>query len=312
MVIEMILTITPNPTIDRVYFVDEFQMGEVHRPNSFTCTAGGKGLNVSRVAHLMGHKTLVMGFLGGFNGEFIKSEITKQGIQNNFTQIGGETRICVNISDKNGLSGEILEAGPFVSEEEKKAFLLAYEKEIASADIICAAGSLPRGLDSSFYLELISVAKAHGKKIIADASGKTLDDVIKAKPFMVKPNRYELSLLMDKEISSIEDVKEALLFLQKSGVELPLATLGKDGALAYVDGKFYKFTSPEVDVINTVGSGDSSVAGIAVGLSRGMSIVDSIKLGMAAGTANTQSPETGFVTKELVEKYYKEIIVDII
>ena len=196
--------------------------------------------------------------------------------------------------------------------EEKKAFLLAFENEIDSADIVCAAGSLPKGLDSSFYIELIRIAKKHGKRIVTDASGKTLEDVIRAQPFMVKPNRYELSLLMGKEIDSIADVKEALTFLQKSGVVLPLATLGKDGAMAYIDGKFYKFSSPEVEVINTVGSGDSSVSGIAVGLSRGMSIIDSVKLGMAAGTANTQSPETGFVTKELVEKYYKEIIVDTI
>lgn len=308
----MILTVTPNPTIDRVYFVDEFQMGEVHRPAKISCTAGGKGLNVSRVTHLMGIKTLAMGFIGGFNGEFIKSEVTKQGIASNFTQIQGETRICINISDKSGQSGEILEHGPFVTEDEKASFIRDYEENVKSADIICVAGSLPKGLDSSFYTELISIAKKHGKKIIADASGKTLDDVIKAKPFMVKPNRYELSLLLGREIASIEDVKEALLFLKESGVELPLATLGKDGAMAYTSGEFYKFTSPEVEVINTVGSGDSSVAGIAVGLSREMSIIDSVKLGMAAGTANTQFPETGFVTPELVEKYYKEIIIDII
>ena len=122
----------------------------------------------------------------------------------------------------------------------------------------------------------------------------------------------ELSLLMGREINSIEDVKEALSFLRESGVELPLATLGKDGAMAYIDGTFYKFSSPEVEVINTVGSGDSSVAGIAVGLRRKMDVIDSIKLGMAAGTANTQFPETGFVTQELVEKYYKEITVDTI
>ena len=129
---------------------------------------------------------------------------------------------------------------------------------------------------------------------------------------MIKPNRYELSLLMGREIDSVDDVKEALIYLDSSGIELPLATLGKDGALAYIDGKFYKFNSPEVDVINTVGSGDSSVAGIAVGISRNMSLIDSIKLGMAAGTANTQFEETGVVTKELVEKYYKEITVDVL
>jgi len=306
----MILTVTPNPCIDRVYFVNEFQMGEVHRPESFSCTAGGKGLNVSRVAHLMGENTVAMGFVGGFNGEFIKSEITKQKISNNFTQIDGETRICVNISDKNGLSGEILEHGPTITGIEKEEFLRAFEKEVINSTIICAAGSLPKGLDASFYTELVRIAKKYSKKIVTDASGKTLDEVIKAQPFMVKPNRYELSLLMNREITSIEDVKKALIFLRDCGVELPLATLGKDGAVAYTDGKFYKFSSPEVEVINTVGSGDSSVAGIAVGISRGMSIIDSVKLGMAAGTANTQFPETGVVTPELVEKYYKEILVD--
>ena len=308
----MILTITPNPTIDRVYFVNEFNMGEIHRPERVSISAGGKGLNVARVSHLLGEESSAMGFAGGFNGEYIKAETVKQGIKEMFTSIKGETRICVNISDKDGASGEILEQGPVISEEEARKFLLSFEQEIENCNIVCAAGSLPRGLDSSFYCEIIRIAKAHDKKIIADASGKTLDDVIKEAPFMIKPNRYELSLLMKREISSIDDVKDALLFLWEEGIEVPLATLGKDGAMAYIDGQFYKFGSPEVEVVNTVGSGDSSVAGIAVGLCRGMNIIDAIKLGMASGTANTQSPETGVVTKELVEKYYKEITVDII
>lgn len=308
----MILTITPNPTIDRVYFVDEFQMGEVHRPERVVCSAGGKGLNVARVAHLLEERASVMGFAGGFNGEFIKYEISKLGLEENLTSINGETRICVNVSDSSGKSGEILEQGPHVSEEEKNNFLKTFEECVDKCKLVCAAGSLPQGIESSFYREIIRIAKKHGKKIIADASGKTLEDVISAAPFMIKPNRYELSLLMGREIDSVDDVKEALIYLDNSGIELPLATLGKDGALAYIDGKFYKFNSPEVDVINTVGSGDSSVAGIAVGISRNMSVIDSIKLGMAAGTANTQFEETGFVTKELVEKYYKEITVDVL
>ena len=100
----MILTITANPTVDRVYFVDNFQMGEVHRPQRMVCSAGGKGLNVARVAHIMGEDTVAMGFVGGFNGEYIKSELQKLGIKTDFTQVDGETRICVNISDKNGLA----------------------------------------------------------------------------------------------------------------------------------------------------------------------------------------------------------------
>ena len=308
----MILTITANPTVDRVYFVDDFKMGDVHRPERMVYSAGGKGLNVARVSHIMGEDSAAMGFVGGFNGEYIKSELEKLGIETAFTQVDGETRVCVNISDKNGLSGEILEKGPVVTKEQTDEFLIQFESRVKECDIICASGSLPQGVDSSFYCEIIRIAKENNKNAIIDASGKVLEDVIEAKPFMIKPNRYELSLLMKKEIESIDDVKTALLFLDEKGVELPLITLGKDGAMAYIDGKFYKFNSPDVQVKNTVGSGDSTVAGIATGLRRGMSTVDCIKLGMAAGTANTQFEETGVVSQELVEKYYKEVTVEIL
>ena len=306
----MILTITANPTVDRVYFVDKFQMGEVHRPERMVYSAGGKGLNVARVAHILGEDASAMGFVGGFNGEYIKSELEKLGIETAFTQVDGETRVCVNISDKNGLSGEILEKGPAVTGAQVAEFMREFEMCVDNYNIICASGSLPQGVDSSFYCEIIRISRAHNKRVIVDASGKVLEDVIEAKPFMIKPNRYELSLLMKKEITSLEDVKEALLFLHKKGIALPLITLGGDGAMAYIDGDFYKFNSPKVVVKNTVGSGDSSVAGIATGLRRGMSVIDSIKLGMAAGTANTQFEETGIVSQELVEKYYKEVTVE--
>lgn len=308
----MILTVTPNPTVDRVYFVEKFQMGEVHRPIKMTCTAGGKGLNVARVSHILGEKSATMGFVGGFNGDLIKSQVESLGIENLFTRINGETRTNVNISDNEGKSGEILEPGPEISPEEEKCFFTDFERHISRFKIICAAGSLPKGLDSTFYKKIIAISKKHNKKIIADTSGKVLEDVISEKPYMIKPNEYELSLLMGKEIKSIEDIKGALIFLFEKGIEIPLITLGKDGAMAYVENKFYKFNSPKVQVKNTVGSGDSSIAGIATGLSRGMNIIDSIKLGMACGTANTQFEETGMVSQELVEKYYKEITVDTI
>ena len=104
----MILTVTANPAIDRVYFIEDFEIGKVHRANRISCSAGGKGLNVARVAHIIGRETAAMGFVGGYTGEFIKSETEKQGIINLFTDIAEETRTCVNISDANGLSGEKL------------------------------------------------------------------------------------------------------------------------------------------------------------------------------------------------------------
>lgn len=306
----MILTVTANPAIDRVYFVKDFVMGEVRRPEGMKCTAGGKGLNVARVARIMDSQVSAMGFVGGYNGEFIKSEIEKLGIKNEFTQIEGETRNCINISDENGLSGEILEKGPEVSRKEAEDFIKSFEENLEKCDIISVSGSLPRGLDSTFYANLVECAKKKGKRIIVDTSGQTLKDIIKTKPYMVKPNRDELSDYLGRSIESLSDVQDALKILKDEGIEVPLITLGKDGAMAYVDGKMYKFTTPCVAVKNTVGSGDSTIAGIVTGLDRGMSVVDSIRLGMASGTANTQFEETGLVSKELVEKYYNETKIE--
>ena len=305
----MILTVTANPTIDRVYFVDNFEFGKVHRVESVARSAGGKGINVARVASIIGAQSAAMGFVGGYTGEFIKSEVGKLGIKNLFTDIRGETRTCVNISDSNGKSGEILESGPEISEEEKNKFIKEYTGNIESYNVICVSGSLPKGLTSDFYAELVFVAKEKGKKIIVDTSGKALEKILESKPYMVKPNNDEIAVLMNKEIKSDEHIKEALLFLLEKGVEVPFISMGKDGAAAMIDNKCYKFIAPRVQVVNTVGSGDSTVAGVVAGIDMGCSVTDAIKLGMAAGVANTQFEQTGFVTKELVDKFFDQIEV---
>lgn len=308
----MILTVTANPTIDKVYFVDELKLGGVHRPTKITTTAGGKGINVSRVAALLGEKTMALGFSGGKNGAFINGELKKLGIIDRFTEVCGETRVNTNISDKFGNSTEILEAGPVITEQEITALISEFESAIDESDIICVAGSLPQGTDSSLYKEFISIAKSKNKKIIVDTSGAALKEIIECSPFMVKPNRDEIKTLFGIKVEDENDIKKALIMLHEKGIELPIITLGGDGALAYIDNKFYRFTSPAVSVKNAVGSGDSTVAGIAVGISRGFSFIDAVKLGMAAGTANTQFDETGYVSKELVDKYLAEIKYEII
>jgi len=305
----MVLTVTANPTIDRVYIIEDFEIGKVMRCDKVSRSAGGKGINVARVCHILGRDTAAMGFVGGYTGEFIKSEVEKQGIKNLFTEISGETRTCVNVSDKRGKSGEILEAGPEVTKEEKDRFIAEFTENIKDYDIICVSGSMPRGLDISFYKELVKISKQQGKKIIVDTSGRALEEIIDEKPYMVKPNNDELAALMNKEIKTDAEIKEALLFLLGKGIEVPFISLGKDGAAAMVDGVCYKFSTPQVEVVNAVGSGDSAVAGVCTGLDMGYSVIDSIKLGMASGTANTQFQQTGIVTKEMVDDYFKLISV---
>ena len=159
----MILTVTANPTIDKVYFVDELKIGEVHRPYKSTATAGGKGINVSRVAALLGEKIMALGFSGGKNGAFISGELKKLGIIVRFSDVCGETRINTNISDKFGNSTEILEAGPTVTKEEIASLINEFENAVDKSDIICVSGSLPKGTDSSLYKEFIRIAKSTGK-----------------------------------------------------------------------------------------------------------------------------------------------------
>lgn len=303
----MILTVTANPTIDKVYFVDKLKVGQVHRPLKVTASAGGKGINVARVAKLMGEEATALGFIGGNAGSFIAEEIKKLGIIEDFTRVSGESRTNFNISDSQGFSTELLESGPTVTKEQIEALLEQFKAYADRCDIICAAGSLPKGADSSFYKELIKIAKAKNKKIIVDTSGKALLDIIDEAPFMIKPNRDELFELLGYEAKNESDIKKALLTLYQKGIKLPIITLGADGAYAYIEDKFYRFYSPSVSVKNAVGSGDSCVAGIAVGIIRDLPLPDAIVLGMAAGTANTQFSETGFVSKELVEKYLKEV-----
>ncbi len=305
----MILTVTLNPAIDRVYFVDNLDIGEVNRPADMTYTAGGKGLNVSRVATLIGEKVDATGFVAGYNGQFICDDIQKIGIGNKFVQIDGETRICINITDRsNGKSTEVLEKGPVVSEADCDKFIDFYTKNISNYDVISISGSMPKGVPTDFYAKLVEIAKQQGKKIVVDTSGDALVSVIKAKPYMVKPNKYELSKYLGREISTLDDVKAAAKELFESGISFPVISLGKDGCIAYIDNKCYHFISPDVKTVNTVGSGDSFIAGVVAGLVRGMNGIDIMKLANACGTANTQFSQTGMVSKELVDKFFKEVV----
>ena len=304
---DKILTVTANPAIDRAYFFQTFTLGEVHRPIKTAFTAGGKGLNVSRVCGILGTDVVATGFVGGYTGDFIRAEVKKQGITDGFTPIAGETRQCINICDSTGFSSEILEKGPAISAAERDAFLQAFETQIADRDIVTVSGSLPQGLTPDFYLEIANMAKQHNKKVIFDTSGKTFAEIVKARPFMVKPNRDEFMQFTGWQEF---DAKNALLLLKELGVEIPFITLGKDGAVAMVDGRIYKFSVPAIQVVSPVGSGDSTVAGIATGLSRGMPVCDAIRLGMAAGITNALFEGTGCITKELVAEFYEKVTVE--
>lgn len=300
----MIVTVTANPAVDRVYRIDNFSTGQVYRLDSATVSAGGKGINVARVAKTLDAKVLALGFVGGYTGNFIEKSVRDFGIQCDFTKVNGTTRTNVNITEKSGMSGEILEKGPEISSSERQSFLDTFSKAIENDCIVVISGSLPSGLDSSFYCDMVQLCHKSGRKVIVDTSGSVLIDVMKQKPFLVKPNTDELISIFGVDTKSENDIKQCLLNMKNFGVQVPFVSLGKDGAMALIDDKFVKYNIPEVEVKNTVGSGDSTIGGIAAGIEQGLDIHNAIKLGMACGVANTQFEQTGFVTKELVKKYF--------
>ena len=298
----MILSITPNPSVDINYRMNSFQLNTVNRCSHVHKSAGGKGLNVARVIHLAGRKVCATGFIGGTNGQFIKEELDRLQIHHQFVEIDGNTRNCIAILH-DGMQTEILEEGPQLTKEDEEKFLMKYRKLLDSAVVVTASGSLPKGLNSSFYVKLITIAKEQGKIFLLDTSGGPLKEGIKAAPFLIKPNLHELSGLVGRNLQTVKDVKKAVLSLSCWNIPCVVVSLGKDGAIGYIDGKFYQIIPPRVQAVSPVGAGDSMIAGMAIALSEGLPDKQVLVYGCAFGTLNAIEEKTGFIRKELLNEY---------
>ena len=301
-----------NPSIDISYPLETLKINTVNRTNQVTKTAGGKGLNVTRVIHDLDGDVLATGILGGFHGAYISEELKKVGIKQDFASIKEESRDSIAILHE-GNQTEILESGPTVTEEEQNTFVEKFKELIKKANIVTISGSLSKGLPQDFYSTLVRVAQNEGAKVLVDTSGENLRQVItgQEKPYLIKPNLEELEALLEKNFSlnRSEEIQKALSQPLFDGIEWLLISLGKAGAIAKHKDIFYHVTIPSINVVNPVGSGDATIAGFAYGLSQGMKTVDLLKLCMATGMANAQEKMTGHVNPENVKKHLKEINV---
>lgn len=303
----MILVINLNASVDKRYRLKDLVKGEVMRASEVDNTPGGKGIHVANVATILGEDCIATGYLGGKSGEFISEKLENYGIKQDFVKIGGETRSCLAIITDSGDQTEILEPGPTVTDEEQKAFLEKYKELLKKATVVAASGSMPKGLPTDFYAQLAELAHQAGKPFLLDTSGEALIQGIKAQPYFVKPNNDEIKVLAGKELASDADIVEALKGFMADGIKLPVISLGAKGSMAGYNQHVYKIAVPRIECKNPVGSGDSFVAGIAVGIERGMSIEDILALGAACGTANAMEDESGFVRKEVVEELFPQI-----
>lgn len=299
----MITTITFNPSIDRMYRVSSMNIGEVQRVVNAKATAGGKGINVTKVCKILQEEPLAMGFLGGYNGEFIKEELRKLDIKNKFTKINQETRNCLNIITDDKVSTEFLEKGPILEDGDLEKFENDIKEVMKSTKILVASGSYCQNIPLDYYEKIGNLCRENNVKFILDTSGEALKVALKSKPYLIKPNTDEIKQLLNIDIESRDEVISAGKKLIEMGAENVCISLGKDGMIYLNAEEVYEAKVPKIEAVNTVGSGDSTIAGFSVGILRGYEIEELLKLSNACGISNALNIETGFVSLEEVEKY---------
>ena len=307
----MILTVTMNPSIDIAYQLPKLVTDGVNRPLETAKTPGGKGLNVTRVLHELHDDVVATGLTAGKNGEYLQEELVRAGIRTAFFPIAGNTRNCIAILHE-GQQTEILEAGPEVSKETYERFRTYYDGLLKECDVVVFSGSLPKGLAEDTYAQLTAIALKKGIPVVLDCSGKALETSLKAegKPTAVKPNTDELSQLLQREVpGNVDALKEALSEEIFTGIEWIIVSLGKDGSFARHGNHYYKVDIPAIQAVSPVGSGDSTVAGIASGLLHGLSDEDLLKRANTLGMLNAMEKATGHVNMEHYEELYRQITV---
>ena len=306
----MILTVTMNPSIDISYPLETLHLDTVNRVDKVSKTAGGKGLNVTRVLAEIGDPVSATGLIGGSTGQFILDHLDQE-IGKEFFEIQGETRNCIAILHE-GQQTEILEKGPSVSEEEGQAFLDHYEALFPDVAVVAISGSLPAGLPLDYYVKLVERARKAGKPVVLDCSGASLEKALVApvQPTVIKPNNEELSQLLGYEVTKdLNQLKEVLQSDLFKGIEWVIVSLGADGAFAKHGDVFYKVDIPKIEVVNPVGSGDSTVAGISAGLSSGKDDAALLTHAMVLGMLNAQEKMTGHVNMAHYDDLYQQINV---
>ena len=303
----MIYTVTFNPSIDYVMFVDDFKIDGLNRAQDTNKFAGGKGINVSRVLKTLGVDSTALGFAGGFPGDFIAQTLKDSDIHTDFVQVDEDTRI--NVKLKTGQETEVNAQGPNVTDAQFQS-LLNQIKETTDNDTVIVAGSVPKSIPSDAYAQIAKITKQTGAQLVVDAEKDLVESVLEYQPLFIKPNKDELEVMFNTSVKSDEDVIKYAKQILDKGAQSVIVSLGGDGAI-YVDHQqSIKAVNPKGKVINTVGSGDSTVAGMVAGLATGLSVQDAFKQAVASGTATAFDAD--LATKDAIENIKSQVTISVL
>lgn len=293
----MIYTVTLNPTLDITYHVEKIEFGEPLKAEKVEKSPGGKGINVSRALMALGYDSIAMTILGGYSGEQVLDLLQKEGLILQVVRIDSDTRTNVVILGiKDGKELVVRSEGPrMASVETERVKSLLFDTQVIP-EMLVLSGSLPAGVPSNTYAELVSYAKRAGSKVIVDCSGEALRHAVREGPHLLKPNKKELEELAGKRFENESQIVEFSRKLVSGGCGIVVVSLGDEGAIWVSENIVLRGKVPKVKA-DTVGAGDSMVAGIVVGISQGLSDEEIFRYGLAGGLSAVMNEGAALVDR---------------
>jgi len=291
----MISTVTLNPALDKTIYVRELLPHDTNRIERIETDIGGKGINAARVLKELGLDALALGFVGGKTGRFIQHELHEEGIRTDFVHVHGETRTNLAVQEASGAPPTALnERGPAASPENLRDLTEKVLRAAAHSEMVLLGGSLTPGAPDDLYRALCEGIAEAGAKVVLDADGDAMVAGLRARPYMIKPNRDEAQRLLGRAIETQDDAVAAVRELAGQ-VEIAVISMGAEGAIAAAGDEVCRAIPPKVRVVSTIGSGDSMLAGMMSRLCEGGTLGEALALGCAAGaaTATTNGAEIG-------------------
>lgn len=300
----MIYTVTFNPSLDYIVGTEGFQLGNTNRTVSELMLPGGKGINVSTVLKNLGIESTALGFTAGFTGEEIRRRVGELGFRSEFIDVGnGFSRINVKMKEFDGT--EINGQGPVIGEE-AVGRLLERLDSLEEGDTLVLAGSIPSSMPDSIYSDILARLEGRGIVFVVDATKDLLLNVLKYRPFLIKPNHHELGEIFGVELENREDVVPYAERLQEQGAQNVLVSMGGKGAvLLDAEGNVHMLPVPKGALVNAVGSGDSMVAGFLAGWTEKKDYEHAFKMGISAGSASAFSEL--LATEEEIRRLYETL-----
>lgn len=294
----MIYTVTFNPSLDYIVSVEDFRLGQVNRTTEEIIYAGGKGINVSIVLKNLGFDSTALGFLAGFTGSEIRRLLEQQGVNADFIDVrDGISRI--NMKLRSNEESEINGQGPQIQEEDIQKLYQKLE-QLQDGDILVLAGSIPSVMPESMYMDIMKYLSDRKLKVVVDATRELLMNVLPYHPFVIKPNNHELGDIFGVELKEKKDVITYAKKLQEMGAQNVIVSMAGEGAVFLdEDGNVYESDAPKGRVVNSVGAGDSMVAGFLAGYLQSGDYREAFKMGVCTGSASAFSEQ--LATKEEVE-----------